>query len=212
MEPSFAIAVFVAVFAIVNPVGNMTVFVALTQGFSHRERLLVIRKTVLSALLVLLIFALVGNYIFFVFGITLPAFRIAGGILLFSIAFSMMKGEKSRTKISPEDQEEALAREALGIVPLGVPLFAGPGAITTVMIYMGAAAHPTFDILKVIVVIVAILLTMALSYPILFYGERIFERIGRMGAFAFSRIMGLILAAIATQFVIDGVLQVAAAL
>jgi len=207
MDIYFAIAVIVAVFAIVNPIGNVSFFVALTQGYSRAERNAVIRKVIIVATGVLSVFALVGNFIFDIFSITIPAFKIAGGLLLLTIAFSMMQGSHPKSKVTDRDKEEALAREAVGIVPLGIPMFAGPGAITTVMIYMSEATMEGVALDQIALVFMAIFITMALSFVILYYGERIFERIGRMGALAFSRIMGLILAAISVQFMMDGIIK-----
>ena len=204
MDPEFALTVIVAVFAIVNPVGNVSFFVALTDGYTRAERNAVIKKVVMVAALILMTFAILGNLIFELFSITIPAFRIAGGLLLLVIAFSMLQGGHPRTKVTDRDKQEALSREAVGIVPLGVPMFAGPGAITTVMIYMSEATNGSLDLELVGVVFAAIGITMALAYVILYYGERIFQRIGRMGTLAFSRIMGLILAAMAVQFMLDG--------
>ncbi|HYU06795.1 MAG TPA: MarC family protein, partial [Thermoplasmata archaeon] len=147
----------------------------------------------------------VGNYIFLLFGTSIPAFRVAGGILLFSIAFSMMQGERSRTQLTPQDRQEALEREAVGVVPLGIPMLAGPGAITTVMVLMAGASSPELDMLRIGIILATIIATMAVSWLMLTYADLIFRRIGRMGAYAISRIMGLILAAIAVQFIILGV-------
>jgi multiple antibiotic resistance protein len=207
MDVYFAITVIVAVFAIVNPVGNVSFFVALTQGYTRAERNGVIRKVIVVATGILMVFALVGNFIFDVFDITIPAFKVAGGLLLLVIAFSMLQGKPPKTKATDRDKEEALEREAVGIVPLGIPMFAGPGAITTVMIYVSEATNGSVAYDQIALVFVAILITMGLSFVILFYGERIFQRIGRMGALAFSRIMGLILAAMAMQFMMDGVIN-----
>jgi len=207
MDFAFALTVIVAIFAIVNPVGNISFFVALTEGYTKRERVAVIRKTTLVAGGILAIFALLGNYIFEMFSITIPAFRLAGGILLLTIAFSMLQGSHPKSKITDRDKEEALQREAIGIVPLGIPMFAGPGSITTVMIYMSDARAETTDWGMILVVFLGILITMIASYILLFYGEKLFERVGRMGTLAFSRIMGLILAAMAMQFILDGLVN-----
>jgi multiple antibiotic resistance protein len=202
---SFAITTFVAIFAIVNPIGAMTFFVVLTRAYPKEVKKRVIERAILAATLALLVFALVGNYIFLIFGTSIPAFRIAGGILLFSIAFAMMQGERSRTQLTPQDRQEALEREAIGIVPLGIPMLAGPGAITTVIALMADATSPGLDMLRVVVILGSILGTMLASWIMLTYADVIFRRIGRMGAYAISRIMGLILAAIAVQFVILGI-------
>ena len=206
MDIAVIITVVVAIFAIVNPMGNISFFVTLTQGYSRQERNAVIRKTTLVAGGILMVFALLGNFIFHLFSITIPAFRIAGGMLLLSIAFSMLQGSHPKSKVTDRDKEEALQREAVGIVPLGIPMFAGPGSITTVMIYISdATAENVTNWSLIIGVFVGIFVTMALSYVILYYGEVLFEKIGRMGALAFSRIMGLILAAMAVQFMIEGI-------
>ena len=202
---SFAITTFVALFAIVNPLGAMTFFVVLTRSYPKGMKGRVMQKAVLAATITLLVFAFLGNYIFFLFGTSIPAFRIAGGILLFSIAFSMMQGERSRTQLTAQDRQEALEREAVGVVPLGIPMLAGPGAITTVMVLMAEASSPGFDVPRIALIVVSILVTMAVTWIMLRYADRLFQRIGRMGAYAISRIMGLILAAIAVQFVILGI-------
>src|SRR2546426_10856271 len=127
---TFAIGTFVALFAIVNPIGASTFFVALTKGYTKKLKRRVIDKAVLAATLTLLVFAFLGNYIFAFFGTSIPAFRIAGGILLFSVGFAMIQGESPKSQLTAQDQKDALEKEAVGIVPLGVPMAAGAGAIT----------------------------------------------------------------------------------
>ncbi len=202
---SFGFSAFAAIFTIVNPVGNIPFFVTLTQGYTKELQRRVIKKVVTVATLTLILFGLVGNYIFLLFHTSIHAFRIAGGVLLFSIAFTMMHGERSRSKLTDREQEEALSREAVGVVPLGIPMFAGPGAITTAMVLMGESSVPSLNPLKAVLVLVSILVTMMISYVLLARAEWISRRFGRMGMMAFSRIMGLILAAIAIQFVIVGI-------
>ncbi|HKZ98795.1 MAG TPA: MarC family protein [Thermoplasmata archaeon] len=200
---TFAVTTVTAVFAIVNPLGATTFFHVLTRNYSKEMKRGVIQKAIVAATATLIVFAFVGNYIFLLFGTSIPAFRIAGGLLLFSIAFSMMQGERPRAQLTEQDRQEALEREAVGIVPLGIPMFAGPGAITTVMVLMAEASDPP-DPARIGIILAAILGTMAAGWVLLTHADRIFYRIGRMGAYAISRIMGLILAAIAVQFVILG--------
>lgn len=207
MELNFALTVIIAVFVIVDPLANVAFFVALTEGYSRRERNSVIRKTILVAGGTLSAFALLGHFIFELFSITIPAFKIAGGLLLLTIAFSMLQGSRPKSKVTEKDKTEALEKEAIGIVPLGIPIFAGPGSITTVMIYMSEATSGGWDWGLIALVYLAILITMILSFLILFYGKRIFERMGRIGAMAFSRVMGLILAAMAIQFMLTGIID-----
>jgi len=202
----FALAAFASIFAIVDPLAVIPFFVSLTEGDSKEEKKIIILRSVVVAFIVLVIFALVGEYIFRIFGFTIHAFKIAGGILLFTIGFEMLQGEKSKTRITEKDKEEALAREEVGIVPLGVPLLAGPGAITTVMIYVSYAQHTDFAPLGYAIIIGSIGIVCIFAYIFLSVAERIFAKAGRMGILAFSRIMGLILAGVAVQFIIDGVL------
>ncbi len=190
-----------------GPTGNVEFFVALTEGYTKAERNAVIRKTILVAGGTLSAFALLGHFIFELFSITIPAFKIAGGLLLLTIAFSMLQGGRPKTKVTEKDKTEALEKEAIGIVPLGIPIFAGPGSITTVMIYMSEATSGGWNWGLMVLVYLAILITMVASFFILYYGKRIFERMGRMGALAFSRVMGLILAAMAIQFMLTGILD-----
>ena len=207
MELNFALTVIVAVFVIVDPLANVAFFVALTEGYSRKERNAVIRKTILVASGTLSAFALLGHFIFELFSITIPAFRIAGGLLLLTIAFTMLQGGRPKSKVTEKDKTEALEKEAVGIVPLGIPIFAGPGSITTVMIYMSEATSGGWDWGLIALVYLAIFITMTLSYFILYYGKNIFDRMGRMGALAFSRVMGLILAAMAIQFILTGIVN-----
>jgi multiple antibiotic resistance protein len=209
MTLEFVITAFAAVFAVVNPIGNIPFFVAVTEGYPKDLRKRIIVKITVVIVVVLMAFALFGQYIFALYGITIPAFKIAGGILLFTISFSMVQGQRTRTKITEQDEEDLLAKEEIGIVPLGIPLFAGPGAITTVMIYISYATTSTDVTADVLSVFAAILATAGISYLLLVYSTPIFDRMGRMGAAAFSRIMGLLLAAVAVEFIISGILEVA---
>jgi len=201
---SFTAAVFTALFAIVNPLGAIPLLVTLTDGYDRKEKARVITRAVLTGFTVLIVFALFGNYIFAFFGITISAFRIAGGMLLTTVGFSMMRGQPPRTKSTPEEREEAADREDIGIVPLGIPMLAGPGSITTVMIFVSKSE----GIPQVGAVLFSILATMLIAYFLFIYGDRIFGKIGRVGSRAFSRIMGLIITAIAVEFIIEGIHEV----
>ncbi len=204
VDLAFAISCFTAIFAIVNPLGATSFFVVLTQGYPPELKKRVIQKAILAATITLVLFAFGGLYIFYFFGTTLPAFEVAGGILLFRVGLSMMQGERPRTQLTQQDREEALQKEVVGVVPLGIPMFAGPGAITTVIVLMGGAYSP-FDPLQILAVIGSVAVTMAIGWMLLQNADRIFQRIGRMGVYAFTRIMGLMVAAVAVQFVFNGI-------
>ncbi|HUT27898.1 MAG TPA: MarC family protein [Methanomassiliicoccales archaeon] len=207
MDLAFAISAFASIFAIVNPVGNIPVFVAITEGYSAELLKKVRSKVCLVAGSVLIVFAFFGNYIFDLYGITIPAFKIAGGVLLFSIAFTMTRGQMTKSKISDEETREASEKDQVGVVPLGIPLFAGPGAITTVMIYVSYAQNSSDSTFGFFSVFLGILATIAIAYVLLKYAGPLFTRMGRSGAMAFTRIMGLLLAAIAVEFIISGVFE-----
>lgn len=203
---TFALTTFAAIFAIVNPLGATTFFVVLARDYPPDLKRRVIEKAVLSATIVLILFAFAGTYIFALFGTTLPAFEIAGGILLFRIALTMMQGERPRTQLTAQDREEALQREMVGVVPLGIPMFAGPGAITTVMVFMAGTSTPQgIDVMQIAIILACVLVTMIAGWIMLANADRIFKRIGRMGVYAFSRIMGIVIAAVAVQFVLNGI-------
>jgi multiple antibiotic resistance protein len=204
MGLEFTIAVIGGLFAIVNPLGNIPVYVAITEGYTPEQKARVRNKVCVVMAVVLVVFALVGRFIFELYGITIPAFKIAGGILLFSIALSMVRGQMSRTKITNEEHEEASEKEEVGVVPLGVPLFVGPGAITTTMIYVSLAMESDEILFDMTSVFLAIAITVVLSYLMLYYADPIFGRMGKSGSSAFTRIMGLLLAALAIEFIISG--------
>ncbi|HVM45984.1 MAG TPA: NAAT family transporter [Candidatus Thermoplasmatota archaeon] len=203
MDLSTFAAVLVSIFAIVNPVGTIPTFVALTAGYSTQERRQVITKAVLVATGVLVVFGLVGERIFDVFSITIPAFRIAGGILIFKIAFDMLHGERPRSDSNEQEITDALERQSVGITPLGVPLLTGPGAITTVMILVATHTSPVDRLF----IYLAVGIVFAAAFLLLLTGERLFGFMGRSGLMVFTRIMGLILAALAVQFVVTGLTQ-----
>lgn len=187
-----------------DPIGTLPFFVSLTQGFDSNDRSIILNRAVIVLGSILALFAVVGRFLFAAFGFTLAAFEIAGGILLFMVAYDMLHGEISRSKLSAKDREEALERrDELSVVPLGIPLLAGPGAISTVMIYEGSAGS---DPIALTGTLVAIGIVTGLTYVILRFGQRIFHTLGRVGVMALTRVIGLLLAAVGAQFVVDGIL------
>jgi multiple antibiotic resistance protein len=203
---AFFAEVMVSVFALVDPFGALPFFVSLTEGYNEADTRVVVRRSILVLGGILGFFALLGRFLFSVFGFTLGAFEIAGGILLFTVAFDMLRGEVTKSKLTDADRESALARrDEIAVVPLGIPLLAGPGAISTVMIYEGSAGG---DPSAIGVTFLAVAVTTALSYLVLEYGRRIFRLLGHVGITVLARVMGLLLAAIAVQFVLNGIAAV----
>ena len=158
------------------------------------------RRGALTCLIVLITFALAGKLIFRMFGITLPAFEIAGGVILLLIGIDMIEARRSPTQESSDETAEAASKDDAGIVPLGIPMLAGPGAISSVMILVGQALKPW----ELGVVLGAITLTAGLSYLILSGANRVRSLMGESGIRILVRIMGLLLVALAVQFFING--------
>lgn len=191
---------FVTLLVIVDPLGLAPIFAALTRGYSEkRKREAAIRGTILGGV-ILFIFALVGDALLGALGIGLAAFRSAGGILLFLLALDMIfarpTGLRSR---SVRDQEEDSYEQDISVFPLAIPLLAGPGAITTVLLYTGGT-----DGAGTLLFMGVILAVLVLSLGALLLAPRIMRLFGETGANVLSRVLGVLLAALAVQFVFDG--------
>jgi multiple antibiotic resistance protein len=191
---------FVTLVVVVDPLGLAPIFAALTRGYSEkRKREAAIRGTVLGGI-ILVIFALVGDALLGALGIGLAAFRTAGGILLFLLALDMIfarpTGLRSR---SVREQEEESYENDISVFPLAIPLLAGPGAITTVLLYTGGR-----DFAGTMVFMGVVLAVLLLSLGALLLAPRIMRLFGETGANVLSRVLGVLLAALAVQFVFDG--------
>ncbi len=196
----------VTIFAVVDPIGTLPFFAAFTIGYAPADRRVVLHRTVLFFTSILVAFALVGKFLFAAFGFTLSAFEIAGGILLFIVAYDMLRGEIGPTKLTATDRDEAIQRrDEISVFPLAIPLLAGPGAISTVMIYAGS---PSAGPLGVLAAVTGAVFTGAATFIIFRFGQRILDVLGRVGVMALTRVLGLLLAAVAVQFVITGILGV----
>lgn len=197
---AFALLCFSSLLALLNPLSVAPIFLSLTAGYPRAHQLRTLRTAVFSGAVVLIVFALVGGTLFRLFGITLEAFRVAGGILLFGIGTDMLQAKQSRVKATPEEAEEALQKEDVAITPLGVPLIVGPGSITTVMVLMGSASTGS----HVAVLFAMIAVTLAIVYLALAMAPRLVTYFGQTGLNVMTRIMGLLLTVIGVQFIMDG--------
>ncbi|MHC1571295.1 MAG: MarC family protein [Methanosarcinales archaeon] len=197
---AFFLQTFVAIFIIVDPVANIMVFLSLTEGKGAGERKRISLKAALFGCLILLIFAIFGDFILSFFHITIDSLRVIGGILILAIAMDMLYGRLSREGYTPEEALESGVREDIAFFPLAVPMLAGPGAITTVILLMEAARSLVFDIL----VLVAIVLTFFITWILFVASEEIHRLLGVTGLRVITRMMGLILGAIAVQFITSG--------
>lgn len=196
-----------AVFFIVDPFGVVPLFVAMTAGDPPEKARAMARRACLTAGTLLVAFALFGALLFKLFGVTLPAFRAAGGLLLLVTALDMLRARTSETKTSGVEQEEGARKEDIAIVPLAIPLLAGPGAIATVMVLM--ANRPGVE--TGIAVCASIAVTLTATYFMLSGARHLSRVLGQTGLAILHRVFGLILAAIAVQFIVDGLKELWAA-
>lgn len=192
---------------VVDPVGLAPIFAGLMHGRNAEDRQRIARMGVLVAAIVLFAFALGGKSLLTNLGVSMPAFRIAGGILLFLVAIDMVFARHTglRYTTSSEDQE-ALQRHDISVFPLAIPLIAGPGAIASVMLLMGETAGSLGQQAAVLGVLVAVL---ALTYIMLLIASRMVALLGVTGTNVVGRVLGIVLAGLAVQFVIDGARAVA---
>lgn len=197
-----AFSSFVTLFVTIDPPGLAPIFLALTAGMSRSERLQVANRATVIAFGVLLLFALAGIGILSVFGITIHAFRIAGGVLLFFIAFEMIFEKRYDRKEKSAEVAQADHVRNIAIFPLAIPLIAGPGAISATILLSGTYA----DVLGRIVLIVIVAMNLAIAWMVFVAAGRIERLLGATGRIVLTRLLGLILAALAVQFVADGVL------
>ena len=196
----FALVTFTSVIFIVDPIAIVPTYLVITQGETTTQRRRTALRACVAAALLMTTFAAVGSLIFELFGITMPAFRIAGGLILWVVAMDMLHGNRS-TQEGPEEIVEGRAKQDVAITPLAMPMLAGPGAISTVMVLSGQARGT----LQNAAVYGSILAACLVSWLTLRVAEWLVVRMGQTGIRVMTRIMGLLLAAIAVQFVITGV-------
>lgn len=190
-----------AVFAIVDPLGCVPLFIAMTaRDTPEKARQMALKACVTGAGL-LIVFALFGGLIFKLFGVTLGAFRVAGGMLLMLTSLDMLRGKQSATRTSDEEEKEGVEKDDIAIVPLAMPLLAGPGSIATVMVLMAEG-----DGLQTgTAVVLSILITFAAAYAILSGAPYIKRVLRQTGISVMQRVFGLILGAIAVEVIANGV-------
>lgn len=198
----FAFVTFTSILFLVDPIAVVPAYLAFVRTESPERRKATARAACVSAAITLLVFASAGDFILKMFGVTLPAFRIAGGFILWLVAMDMLRAQRT-TQEGTEELMEGQQKEDVGITPLGIPMLAGPGAMSTVMV-LGAQAENSMSKL---IVHGSIVVTMLISWVLLRVGDRVFSKLGGSGIRVATRIMGLLLAAVAVQFVIGGAQQ-----
>lgn len=200
---SFALLAISSVLIIVNPLGATLIYVSLTTGLDQHARDNIVRDSCRFALFLLLFVAVFGTWILQLFGITLEAFRIAGGILLFGIGMEMVYAKTSRTKLTATEKYESRDMEDIAVMPIAIPMIAGPGAITTSIVLMNEAL--ILSPLAIGVVLFSIILSIVITYYMMRNSDYIMSKIGQREYRAINRLMGMLLIAIAVQFVINGI-------
>jgi multiple antibiotic resistance protein len=200
---SFFLISFSALFTIINPLGAVPAFLVMSAEDSLAKRLVMARRASIVSFVVLAGCAALGGFLFEFFGFTLPALKIAGGILLFFIAFDMINARQSRARATDEEAKEGFIKDDIAVFPLAIPLLSGPGAIVTVLLLAERAKNPV----QHVALYISLAISMIISALILGQAGRLSKYMGRIGLNVFSRLMGLILAAIAVQFVLDGVIE-----
>lgn len=189
----------ISVFFIVDPLAAIPSFLTMTAGDPPEKRRAMALKASVASTIILIVFATAGGLILRVFGVTLPAFRIAGGIVLGLSALEMLRAERPSRETS-EEIREGIEKPDISITPLAIPLLAGPGAISTVMVLM----RPTSSWGSAVPVYAAIVLTGVATFILLTYSSFLQRALGKTGIHVLSRLMGLVLATMAVQFVLDG--------
>ncbi len=189
-----------SIFFLVDPFAVIPLFLVVTADDPEMVRRQTARRAAWTCAIVLTVFAVAGSLIFKAFGITLPAFKIAGGIILLQIGMEMLQGRQTGTKVSAVESQEGAAKEDASIIPLGMPMLAGPGAISTVMVLVGES----HSIWQHVVIYSTIVLTSLVSFWILSGADRVRRYLGETGLRILMRLMGLLLVALAVQFVANG--------
>ena len=198
----FLLKAFVAMFTVVDPVGLVPVVITLTAGMPTAERRTVILRAVVIASVVLAFFGVLGQAIFASLGVTSEAFSIAGGALLFMVAIDMLFGRPSGVRETPREAREARLREDVSVFPLAIPMIAGPGSATTLILLLDQSGGDPLKWAAVAIAsaatIFACLISMLISLPIQ-------KAIGTTGILVLSRVLGMLLAAVAAQFILNGI-------
>lgn len=202
---AFAVFALSSLFAVIDPLGCIPFFSGLTARMPRRRRRRVLARALLVALAILLLFAGLGNTLLHLFGITLSAFRIAGGVIFFGIGLDMLQSRQRRWKTGIEsahsyDHPDEAEEEDPSVTPLAIPLLAGPGSITTVMVLMAEAP----GVPGRIVTLASVLAILALTGLLLVGGDAVMRRLGQTGLRIMEKLMGLMVTVIAVQLLMNG--------
>lgn len=197
------IKIFTTLLVIVDPVAIIPIFVSLTKDSTDYDRRHIAKITSISVVVILTVATLIGKHLLNFFGVSIASFKVGGGILLLLMAIAMMQAKHKEGKQTPEEAEEAEEKKSIAVVPIAMPLLAGPGAISTVIIYSDASTGP----LHIALIIINIFLVAILTWVFLNIAIPVSRILGKTGINIVVRLMGLLLAAIAAEFITGGLLQ-----
>ena len=203
-EIQFFIFCLTTLFTLINPIGISPILIIMPERFPQEKKINIARKGSLTAFITLILFSILGSVIFNFFGITIEAFQIMGGILFFRNGLRMLDSKIGRSRTTPAEQEESEESDDIAVSPIGIPLIAGPGAITAAMLL----SSQTPQIYSYFTLIFSIFFVLSLVYLILRNGDILLKLLGTTGIRIIQRLMGLILMVIAVQFIINGVISV----
>lgn len=199
-EYSYLVKITIALFAIVNPIGSLPIFISATDGWDKNDRSRTARTVALAVFTVLSLSAFIGDGILDFFGISIPSFQVGGGILILLISISMMHGRQGGTRQTPEEAQSLADREVIAIVPLSIPLLAGPGAIS----HMILSAQQTSNWIGHLALLIPVGLIAGIIWLVLLLADGITQKLGTIGINIITRLMGLILAAMSVEFIAHG--------
>ena len=197
----FFILCFSSLFALINPIGLVPIFLSITDNYNRKERDIIAIKAVIFSFFILIVFSFIGEFIFSFYNITVDGFRIAGGILLFKISLDMLESKRSRTRTTPVEQKEAEQKDEIAYSPLGIPLIAGPGAIASIMIL----SSETNNYIDKITLLISLSLVLFMTFFIFKISKILSKNFGKSGLRIMQRIMGLILMTISIEFILKGI-------
>ena len=197
----FFILCFSSLFTLINPIGIVPIFVAMTEEYSKKERDIIAFKAIIFSFFILVLFGIIGEFIFSFYNITIHGFRIAGGILLLKISFDMIESKRSRTRTTPKEEKEAEEKDEIAYTPLGIPLIAGPGSIASMMI-LSSESTTSNNMISLFIALVIVLLATFLIFKV---SKFLSKKFGKSGLRILQRLMGLILMVISIEFILKGI-------
>ncbi|MCX7871407.1 MAG: MarC family protein [bacterium] len=205
MELYKIIEIFVAFFIIVDPVGVIPIFIAITSGASKRLKKIIAYRALVFSIFIVFLFALFGKYILEFLGIDLNAFQVAGGILLAILAYNMLNAHETDIKTTKEEREEIreklIEEQALWVVPLAIPTLAGPATMSSIIIFISNSQ----SVLEKVVVVLSVIISLIIAYYFMIFSDKILNRLGTSGINATTRILGIILLSISVKMIIIGI-------